>query len=85
MAQERVGALPEHRVTPAGSDIREGLQHKGPLMRERMRKDERPGAGPREIPSPAPPVPDDAFVVYDVDVERAWSPGPAPAPPGVPL
>ena len=54
-------------------------------MGERVRQNERPEAGPGETAVPPPPIPDQARIIDDVDVERARSPWPASAAPRSPF
>jgi hypothetical protein len=62
-------------------NIEERLKHKGPLMGEWMRQDERPRPGLLEGGPPPAPMPDQAAIIDDVDIEGARPPGSAAAPP----
>jgi hypothetical protein len=76
-------ALLKHGVTPIGRDVEERLEHKRPLMGERMGQDERSHTGLPKIRAAPTPMPDEPPIIDDIDIERAWSPGSAaPAPRG---
>ena len=62
-------------------NVEERLQHKGPFMGERMRQDERSRPGFPEGGVSAAPMPDQAAIIDDVDIEGARPPGSAAAPP----
>src|SRR3990170_70376 len=78
---EVAAALLQRWMVPMRRNIEERLQYKGPFMGERVRQDERSRPGLPEGGVPAAPMPDQAAIIDDVDIEGAWSPGSAAAPP----
>ena len=76
---ELAPALLERRVAPIRRNVEQRLQHKGPLMGERMRQDERPRPRLPEGGAPPAPMPDQAPIIHDIEIEGSRPPGSAAA------